>query len=112
MTPETQTPCRTTGCAAGVPMLLRIEGLCPEHFIEQAFASATKALDHCGHSLPVDQRLVDWLLSDAAFIARDLTERADALPAAQRDRLLELLLCLANLHEYVQHHSVALVQAS
>lgn len=112
MSPDPQTPCRTPGCPAGVPQLLRIEALCPEHFIEHAFTCAASALDRLERSAPVEQRDVDWLMSDAAFIARDLTQRADSLPTVHRDRLLELLLCLTNLHEYLRHHSVALRPAS
>ena len=105
-------PCRIPECPAHVPMLLRIEALCPNHFIEHTFLCAQQALERCERSLPLDQGTIDWLLSDASFIARDLTERAGTLAATQRDRLLELLLCLANLNEYIRHHSVEEISAT
>jgi hypothetical protein len=37
---------------------------------------------------------------------KNLEESADEPQPEQRDRMLELLLILANLHEYVAHHSV------
>lgn len=99
-------PCRIPGCTGTVPTILRMETLCPEHFIEHTFLSARQMLDRCAASQAVDQRTMDWLLSDAAFIARDLAQHARALPQSHRDLLFELLLCLTNLHDYVKHHSV------
>jgi len=51
---------------------------------------------------------VEWLLSDALAIVKNLEEKADTPQPEQRDRMLELLLMLANLHEYVAHHSIRL----
>lgn len=51
---------------------------------------------------------VEWLLSDALSIVKNLEEKASDPQPQQRDRMLELLLMLANLHEYVAHHSVRL----
>jgi len=36
---------------------------------------------------------------------KNLEEGADEPMPEQRDRMLELLLVLANVHEYVAHHS-------
>ncbi len=54
---------------------------------------------------PVD---VEWLLADALAVVKNLEEGAGEPNPDQRDRMLELLLILANLHEYVAHHSVPL----
>ena len=51
---------------------------------------------------------VEWLLSDALPIVKNLEEKAGDPQPEQRDRMLELLLKLANLHEYVAHHSIRL----
>ncbi len=51
---------------------------------------------------------LEWLLSDALAIVKNLEESADQPDPEQRDRMLELLLILANLHEYVAHHAVHL----
>jgi len=51
---------------------------------------------------------VEWLLADALAVVKNLEEGAGDPNPDQRDRMLELLLILANLHEYVAHHSVRL----
>lgn len=51
---------------------------------------------------------VEWLLADALAIVKNLEEGASDPNPDQRDRMLELLLILANLHEYVAHHSIRL----
>ena len=51
---------------------------------------------------------LEWLLADALAIVKNLEEDAGKPNPEQRDRMLELLLILANLHEYVAHHSIRL----
>ncbi len=51
---------------------------------------------------------VEWLLADALAIVKNLEAGASEPNPEQRDRMLELLLILANLHEYVAHHSIRL----
>ena len=51
---------------------------------------------------------LEWLLADALVIVQNLEEGAGEPNPEQRDRMLELLLLLANLHEYVAHHSIRL----
>lgn len=51
---------------------------------------------------------LEWLLADALAIVKNLEEGAGEPNSEQRDRMLELLLILANLHEYVAHHSIRL----
>jgi hypothetical protein len=58
----------------------------------------------------LDPHDLEWLLSDALAIVKNLEEGAGDPNPDQRDRMLELLLILANLHEYVAHHSVRLVR--
>jgi hypothetical protein len=60
----------------------------------------------CGsyiESRPVDRKTLDWLLEDARQVAQTLS-------ASQSngcdENVLELLLCLANLQDYIAHHSV------
>ena len=51
---------------------------------------------------------LEWLLADALVIVQNLEEGAGEPNPEQRDRMLELLLLLANLHEYVAHQSIRL----
>jgi hypothetical protein len=64
------------------------------------------ALALCHECKPVDQRLLDWLLAGADFAVQALSQGNQGASAEQRARLLELLLSLSNLHEYLRHHSV------
>jgi hypothetical protein len=100
--------CRRVSCARPVPPALAAEQLCLDHFIEEAFLRTDQALERCRQGNPVDPKDLEWLLSDALAIVRSLEEGADGLSPEQRDRMLELLLILANLQEYVAHHSVSL----
>jgi hypothetical protein len=58
----------------------------------------------------MDSGSLEWLLSDALAIVKSLEEGAEQPNPEQRDRMLELLLILANLHEYVAHHSVRVMR--
>lgn len=100
--------CRRAQCANLIPTSLASEQLCLDHFLDEAFVRTDQTLGRCreGHSVnPVD---LDWLLSDALAIVKNLEEQAAEPNPDQRDRMLELLLILANLHEYVAHHSLRL----
>jgi hypothetical protein len=56
----------------------------------------------------IDSVGVESLLADALTVVNSLDDHStprDARADYQRDRMLELLLILANLHEYVAHIS-------
>ena len=74
--------------------------------MEQAFARLHAALEHCQQCRPVDRRTLDWLLADADFVVQSLCQNGRGHTPAQCDNLLELLLGLTNLQEYLRHHSV------
>ena len=98
--------CRMVGCGQHVPATLAREVLCLDHFIEQAFTRMRKALELCQQCRPLDRHVLDWLLADADFALRSLAFDGCGHTPAQRAKLLELVLGLANLQEYLRHHSV------
>jgi hypothetical protein len=100
--------CRREACRKAIPRALSAEQLCLDHFLDEAFVRTDRALQDCRAGQAVDAKTLEWLLSDALAIVNNLEEGAEAPDADQRDRMLELLLILANLHEYVAHHSVQL----
>lgn len=100
--------CPRSGCAKAVPLGLAGEQLCLDHFLDEAFLRTNETMDHCRRGLSMDSGSLEWLLSDALAIVKSLEESAEQPNPEQRDRMLELLLILANLHEYVAHHSVRL----
>lgn len=103
--------CWQTGCGQAVLSALAQEGLCLDHYTEQAFLRLRAALELCHQGRPLDPHLLDWLLADADFAAQSLSQKAQAHTPEQRAKLLELLLSLANLLEYLRHHSVQVAHA-
>jgi hypothetical protein len=97
--------CTRSGCARSIPPGLVSEQLCLDHFLDEAFVRNERAFQLCSQGQPLDSSSIEWLLSDALAIVKNLEEGADQPNPDQRDRMLELLLIVANLQEYVAHHS-------
>jgi len=98
--------CSRAGCANPIPKSLSGEQLCLDHFLDEAFVRTDHAMASCREGRQVTSSNLEWLLSDALVTVKNLEEGAAEPNPEQRDRMLELLLILANLHEYVAHHSV------
>jgi hypothetical protein len=96
--------CRRAGCANPIPKSLAGEQLCLDHFLDEAFIRTDHAMQSCREGKFVNASSLEWLLSDALATVKNLEEGAAEPKPEQRDRMLELLLILANLHEYVAHH--------
>ena len=91
--------CKIPGCGCGVALVIAEEGLCVTHFLDQAFDRASTALAFSQRAMPLGASTLECLLDDAHLAAQLLTEPADPLETAPRERILEFLLCVANLHE-------------
>jgi hypothetical protein len=100
--------CQRAGCANPIPKSLAGEQLCLDHFLDEAFVRTDHAMESCRVGKFVSASSLEWLLSDALATVKNLEEGAADPNPEHRDRMLELLLILANLHEYVAHHSVHL----
>ncbi len=100
--------CRMTGCEQGVHATLAREFLCLDHFVEQTLTRARHALDQYLHGHTMDQETLDWLFGDAQAAVWSLAQNASGQSAAQREKILELLLCVANIRDYLRHHSMHL----
>jgi hypothetical protein len=100
--------CRRSLCANSIPTALAAEQLCLDHFLDEAFTRTNHTLDRCREGHPLTTSELEWLLTDALAIVKNLEEEVGEPDQEQRERMLELLLMLANLHEYVAHHSVRL----
>jgi hypothetical protein len=98
--------CRINRCVEEVPPALAAESLCLDHFLDQSFTRADLALEKCQRGESIDRATLDWLLADAQLTLSALSELAAKHDLAQQSRILELLLCVANLNEYIAHHSV------
>ena len=106
MTATTSVHCNREGCENPAPPALSGAQLCLDHFLDEAFVRSDLALTQCREGAPLSKEGLEWLLSDALTTVKNLEDSAEEPCPEQRDRMLELLLMLANLHEYVAHHSV------
>ena len=95
-------------CEKSTPAALSTERLCLDHFLDEAFLRTDQTFDQCREGRAMKSTDLEWLLADALAIVQNLEEGAGEPNPEQRDRMLELLLLLANLHEYVAHHSIRL----
>jgi len=77
--------------------------------LDEAFTRTTSTLELCQQGHPVDSRTLDWLMAQGEFTVQLLSKESHWHSQEQRARLLELLLCLTNIQEYVRHHSVSKV---
>jgi hypothetical protein len=100
--------CRRAQCANPIPAALTAERLCLGHFLDEAFLRADHTLGRCREGYSINAFELEWLLADALAIVNNLDDDLSGLSPELRDRMLELLLILANLHEYVAHHSIRL----
>jgi len=98
--------CHIEHCGEEVPPALRVGGLCLDHFLDEAFARADCALEKCRGGELIDSATLEWLFADVQITLNALSEVARARDLVQQSKILELLLCVANLNEYVAHHSV------
>ncbi len=100
--------CRRPQCANPIPAALAAERLCLGHFLDEAFLRADHTLDRCREGCAINASELEWLLADALAVVNNLDDEMAQPDPEMRDRMLELLLILANLQEYVAHHSIRL----
>ena len=104
--------CRSENCAFEVPGVLEKEGLCPDHYLEKAFGKLALATEHFHRGQNVDYWTLDWLLAQVDFVVESLAEEGTTWDSDQRSKLLELLLGIAKLNEYVRHSAVLTRQSN
>lgn len=97
-------PCHISGCDGQVLPFLASDGVCLNHFVEMVTERADLIRGSCLQAQPIDQETIDWLMGDAHRVAQVLTASDSG---CNDEQVLELLLCLANLQDYIKHHSVA-----
>jgi hypothetical protein len=110
MNASVQGCCRRSPCSKSIPIALVSEQLCLDHFLDEAFVRTDHTFDRCREGRAINATDLERLLADSLAIVKNLEEGAGEADPAQRDKMLELLLILANLHEYVVQHSVPIVR--
>jgi hypothetical protein len=99
--------CQTAACSAPVPPGLLRHGVCLSHYLDDAFTRVARTLQLCQQGQPLDSGTLVWLTEQGDLAVRLLSQDALGQYSDQRSKLLELLLCLANVQEYIRHHSVS-----
>lgn len=100
--------CRRSPCSNLIPPSLASEEVCLGHFLDEAFRRASEAMEECREGRAIESKRLERLLSDALAIVNNLEEGAADPRAEERDRMLELLLSLANVHECAAHQGIVL----
>ncbi len=96
-------PCHVAGCTGEILPVLAADGVCLNHFVEKVIARADRVRASCLASEPADPEIVEWLMGDARHAAQSLSAMQNEI---SNEQILELLLCLANLQDYIAHHSM------
>lgn len=90
--------CRIGACSSPIPLGLNRHGVCLNHFLDEVFTRVSAIEERCRQSELPDSRTLTWLRQQGDLAVTLLS--GDAPESSEdRARLLELLLCLANLHE-------------
>jgi hypothetical protein len=93
--------CHRDACSEPVPAGLAKHRVCLRHYLDDAFTRVSSALQRCRQSQPLDSQTLDWLVAQGDFTVK-LLSKAGTQSSEQRTRLLELLLCLANVQEHLR----------
>ena len=90
--------CRIGACSASIPASLARQGTCLAHYLDEVFTRISAVEERCRQRELPDSRTLSWL-SQQGDLAVTLLSGGGSESSDDRARLLELLLCLANLHE-------------
>ena len=94
--------CCVDGCGEAVPVPLAEDRMCLDHFVERTYARARRAVENYQADLPFRLDAVEWMFEDAKFaimaVVRDIEQ-------PYREKVSELMISLANLHEFVRCHT-------
>ena len=90
--------CRIGACCGPIPSSLTRHGICLTHYLDEVFTRISAVQERLRQNDFPDSRTLAWL-SQQGDLAVTLLSGDEPDPSEDRTRLLELLLCLANLHE-------------
>jgi hypothetical protein len=95
--------CHAEGCGERVPPYLTAEHVCITHYVDQAMKRLEDAAAQCREGNPVDMSTLEVLRAHADFAVQTLAGNDEKNPC-HKERLLQFLLGLANLQQYLSHH--------
>jgi hypothetical protein len=100
----TRLPCRISGCTSTVTPALTQESLCLEHYLEGAMHQLETAAALCREGHPIQEEALDQLHMQAEFAVQFLADGSGDDTSSKKEQLLQFLLGLANLHQYLSHN--------
>jgi hypothetical protein len=101
----TKLSCHIVGCPDPVPPALTQEALCMEHYLEGAMHQLETAAALCREGHPIQAEALDQLKMQAEFAVHFLADGSGDDSSSKKEQLLQFLLGLANLHQYLSHHA-------
>jgi len=100
--------CHSEGCRIELPAGFSEKGLCLDHYLQAATYKLDVAASRFCSREAIDSETLDWLLVQVDFVMEAIGDETSSLNAEQRTRLLELLLGIANLNEYIRRNAFTL----
>ncbi|HVN08715.1 MAG TPA: hypothetical protein VMV61_07075 [Patescibacteria group bacterium] len=95
--------CRVESCNQHVPRALREDGQCLDHFVEQTYGRARRAVEAAQKELPLEAGAFEWMFEDAKMALKALVRDSEE---EYREGVMELITALANVHEYLNQQVV------
>ncbi len=100
--------CRMEGCNQEVPLALREDGFCLDHFVEGTYNRARRAVEDVQKELPLEPGAFEWMFEDAKMALKALVRDSNE---PYREGVMELITALANVHEYLRQQVIEPVKA-
>ena len=98
--------CHSDGCSIEVPASFDDGGLCPDHYAQVATHKLETSASHFRDGRGVDSDTLQWLLTQVDFVLQAIGDNSSPLTTEQKSKLLELLLGIVNLNEYIRHAAI------
>ena len=104
MSAHTKMECKVEECGRAVMPSLAQIGLCLDHYLDEAMHHLGQALENCKQGVPVRSDELASLIQEADFATSYLATPQPTEMSPRRERMLELVLGVANLHEYLRRN--------
>lgn len=95
--------CRMEGCNQEIPLAVREDGYCLDHFVEGTYLRARRAVEAIQKELPLEAGAFEWMFEDAKMALKALVRDSNE---PYREGVMELITTLANVHEYLNQQVV------
>ena len=98
--------CQSQDCQGEVLKAIGETNLCLKHYVTVTTQKLGSARDSFRCGVGVDPEEFDWLLAQVDIVVEMIGDETLDLGDEQRTKILDLLLGIANLNEYIRRSSV------